>query len=405
MSDSTFLTRVELRNYKSIAHCDVKLGPLMFLVGPNGAGKSNFLDALDFIAYALTNGLGYVIQRRGGINAVKRSGSNSAQPLTIRLWFNLPGGETGTYAIRITTTESGNFAALTEECHRYSDQFAGGEVYYSVDEGRVKTSETVAPAGSHERLYLVAASGLPVFQPIYDALSRMAFYNFNPAWIKDLQTPDPQEFLAPGGFNLASVVRKMGEQSPETKRRLLEYLAAIVPDITDVEVRSFGQYEALEFTQRFGDDPLRRSFPASSMSDGTLRALAVLVALFQTGRNENSPIPLVGIEEPETALHPAAIGALLDAMSEASESKQVLVTSHSADLLDSKDITADMLLAVVAEEGITKIGPLDRAGLYALREHLYSAGELQRINQLRPDLSVEAESEIGDALLPAGSAV
>ena len=45
MSDTTFITRVLLKNYKSIAACDVRLRPLVFLVGPNGSGKSNFLDA------------------------------------------------------------------------------------------------------------------------------------------------------------------------------------------------------------------------------------------------------------------------------------------------------------------------------------------------------------------------
>jgi recombinational DNA repair ATPase RecF len=41
--DSTFITRVVLPNYRNIAHCDVRLGPLNFLVGPNGSGKSSFL--------------------------------------------------------------------------------------------------------------------------------------------------------------------------------------------------------------------------------------------------------------------------------------------------------------------------------------------------------------------------
>jgi len=57
MTDSTFLTRVVLRNYKSIAECNVRLHPLVFLVGPNGAGKSNFLDALRFVADALRTSL------------------------------------------------------------------------------------------------------------------------------------------------------------------------------------------------------------------------------------------------------------------------------------------------------------------------------------------------------------
>ena len=392
MSDSTFLTRVELFNYKSITHCNVELRPLMFLVGPNGAGKSNFLDALDFVAYALTNGLGYVIQRRGGINAVKRRDSSPAQPLMIRLGFNLPEGGTGNYSIRITTTASGNFASLTERCDLYSDRFTGGKASFYVDDGRLVTSETVAPAASRERLYLVAASGLPAFRSIYDALSRMAFYNFSPILIKDLQTPDPMEFLAPGGYNLASVLRKMGEQSPEAKKRLLDHLAVIVPGIADVEVKSLGQYETLEFTQRFGDNPFGSSFPASSMSDGTLRALAVLVALYQGWSPEgDSPIPLVGIEEPETGLHPAAVSALLGAMEEACLSKQILVTSHSDDLLDNKDVSADMLLAVASENGITQIGPIDHTGRYALRKRLFTAGELLRMNQLQPDHDTFAE--------------
>lgn len=42
MTQPAFLTRIILRNYKSIGHCDVKLGPLTYLVGVNGSGKSNF---------------------------------------------------------------------------------------------------------------------------------------------------------------------------------------------------------------------------------------------------------------------------------------------------------------------------------------------------------------------------
>ena len=66
MKDSTFITRVFLKNYKSIAACDVWLQPLTFLVGPNGTGKSNFLDALRFVADALNSSLGHAIRDRGG---------------------------------------------------------------------------------------------------------------------------------------------------------------------------------------------------------------------------------------------------------------------------------------------------------------------------------------------------
>jgi hypothetical protein len=93
----------------------------------------------------------------------------------------------------------------------------------------------------------------------------------------------------------------------------------------------------------------------------------------------------VGIEEPEIALHPAAAGLLRDGLREASRSTQVIVTSHSGDLLDDDQIDADSILAVYAEGGATHIAPLDRAGRTALLNRLYTPGELLRMDQLRPD--------------------
>jgi predicted ATPase len=144
-----------------------------------------------------------------------------------------------------------------------------------------------------------------------------------------------------------------------------------------------GPKETLEFRQqvRGAQHPWR--FLAGNMSDGTLRALGVLVALFQgngsTGRR------LIGIEEPEIALHPAAAGILTDALRDASEQAQILVTSHSPDLLDNDAIPAESILAVLSEHGETRVGPLDEAGRSVLRDHLYTAGELLRMDQLRPD--------------------
>jgi len=121
------------------------------------------------------------------------------------------------------------------------------------------------------------------------------------------------------------------------------------------------------------------------MSDGTLRALGILTALFQ---GDHEPSRLVGIEEPETALHPGAFAALREALKRAAEQRQVLITSHSPDLLDDGDLSADALLAVVADEGETRIAPADSASRELLQDHLFTAGELLRLNQLVPDTEV-----------------
>ena len=96
-----FLRRVVVRNYKSIAACDVKLQPLTFLVGPNGAGKSNFLDALRFVTDATRNSLDHALRDRGGIHEVRRRSGGHPNHFGLRMEFQLPTGAVGRYAFRI----------------------------------------------------------------------------------------------------------------------------------------------------------------------------------------------------------------------------------------------------------------------------------------------------------------
>jgi predicted ATPase len=130
-----------------------------------------------------------------------------------------------------------------------------------------------------------------------------------------------------------------------------------------------------------------------------MRGLAVLVALFQ--RLVETPVNLVGLEEPEIALHPAAAGVLFDAMREASQSVQVIATTHSADLLDKKEIDTDAILAVEMQRGTTRIGGINETGRVAVKEQLYSASELMRMNYLRPHVENEIESDLFGDLVTA----
>ena len=89
------------------------------------------------------------------------------------------------------------------------------------------------------------------------------------------------------------------------------------------------------------------AFYGRKHADGTLRALGVLTALFQSSREVAKRVPFVGIEEPEVAVHPGAAGVLRDGLISASKATQIAVTSHSPDLLDDKDIVDESILAVV----------------------------------------------------------
>ena len=383
MKDSTFITRVVLKNYKSIAACDVQLGPLTFLVGRNGAGKSNFLDALRFVADALNHSLDHAIRDRGGINDVRHRLSGSAYHFDIRLEFTLPNSANGYYAFSIESRSRGRYGVQVEECRIQRGQDKTPEAYFRVDNGKITdTSVKVAPATVNDRLYLVNASGLPEFRPVYDAFSRMGFYNLNPNIIRDLQDPDPGDILMQDGNNLNSVFKQL---SSDVKKNIEEYLAVIVPGVLRVHARKFGPKEALQFRQYVAEDKDPLIFYGSNMSDGTLRALGILVALFQGNQKAEERVTLVGIEEPETALHPGAVAALLDGLRDAANRTQVIITTHSPELLDDKHLDVNSILAVEAHDGDTVIAPVDEASRSVVQDRLFTAGELLRSNQLQPD--------------------
>jgi predicted ATPase len=385
MTSSTLLTRVALKNYKSLAACDVKLGPLTFLVGPNGAGKSNFLDALRFVADSLRTSLEHALRDRGGINEVRRRSGGHPNHFGLRLWFSLASGQVGHYAFRIGARPQGGFEVQNEECKVSASEALGEVQYFRVRSGNVVESSQPGPVAVFDRLYLVSASGLTAFRPVYEALSRMGFYSLNPDRIRDLQSPDAGELLARDGGNITSVLAQLKKNSRSRKLRIEEYLSKVVPGVRGVDVKVVGPKETLEFRQQVAGakDPWR--FLAANMSDGTVRVLGILVALFQSGNGPGPRVPLVGIEEPEIALHPAATGLLLDGLREASRTTQVIVTSHSPDLLDDGKLDAGSILAVYAQDGSTHIAPLDEKGRTALLQRLYTPGELLRMNQLHPD--------------------
>ena len=380
------LRKVTIKNYKSIASCDVDLEPLTFLVGPNGSGKSNFLDALRFCADALRHSLDQAVRDRGGINEVRRRSAGSRpNHLAIRLKLEIAPSYVFHYYFEIGARSNGGYVVEREECiwrHAEDDRKSGE---FSVKNGLACSTIKNTPPAGPDRLFLVNMAGFNGPDLLYRALSSMGFYSLNPERIRDLQSPDSGELLARDGGNLAAVLASLMRNDPERGARVLEFLRLVVPGITEVQSKALGPKETLEFTERSSPGEKSRRFLASSVSDGTLRALAVIVALFQRSSSGGNTIPVVGIEEPEMALHPAAASVLFDCLHEASLYRQVLVTSHSPDLLDRPDIPVESILAVSAEDGKTFVGPVDKVTRKMLKARLRTAGELLRINQISPD--------------------
>lgn len=367
----------------------MELGPLTYLVGANGSGKSNFLDAMHLVSDALTGSLDNALNTRGGLSEVRRRSNGHPTHFGIRLEFMLD-GVVGHYAFEVGTRQGLGNEVQAEECVLGG---IGKGPFFRVERGTLKrSSESTFPAVTADRLALVSLSGLTAFRPVFDALTTMGFYNLNPKLMREMQNPQDGRLLKSAGENIASVIGHLERVAPEAMSIIQEYLQTVAPMVHGVERKKIGPMETLEFRQDMAGSKHPWKFLAQNMSDGTLRALGVLTSLFQSNR-DYAP-SLIGVEEPETALHPAASAALREALVRAAKKTQVIVTSHSPDLLDDRNLDASSLLAVVSEGGETKIGPLDAASRASMRDHLFSAGELLRLNQLAPDRQMlDAQSQ------------
>jgi predicted ATPase len=378
-----FISGVVIGDYKSLGvETAVIFSPLTVLVGKNGSGKSNFIDALRFLADSLETSLDHAVRSRGVPYGISRRGVEPPR-FNIYVGIQVSARKKAGYILVVEMSSGGEFSVSVEILTVTVGSKAVHK--FKVTKGKViESSIKQPPVAQRDRLYLVAASSLPEFRPVYDALSRMKFYDFNAEAMRKPQNPDIGGWLRSDGSNVASVVARLSVEQPEALRRITQYLSAIVPGIISIERVSLGPVETLKFTQGKGASEKPAEFFAWSMSEGTLRALGSLVAVNQfAGRSEKAS--LVGIEEPETSLHPAAAAVLMDGLREATTHTQVVITTHSPDLLDQMDLATDTLLAVAMQDGVTRIAPIDEASLSAIRAHLYTPGELLRMDQLEPD--------------------
>jgi predicted ATPase len=229
----------------------------------------------------------------------------------------------------------------------------------------------------------------------------MGFYNPVPNTMRIIRPRDLADRLSPDGANIASMLQVARRTNPEVVEIVNDHLMRILPGLQEIRTDDLRGYDLLSLRQAIENESGVWDAQPDQISDGTLRALAVLVALFQGRIDKRSAMSLVGIEEPETGLHPAAADVLFNALVDASHTTQVLVTTHSPDLLQSGDLDVDSLLAVESVNGVTRIGPVDDVSRSALRDRLFTAGELLQMKQLHPASNGRGSADSGSVPAPA----
>ena len=381
---TSWITEIQIKNYRSLAQVAVPLSRFTVLVGPNGSGKSNLIDALRFVADSLNGSVSLALKQRGGIGAVRRISAGHPNNFGLRLKINLSDVEIADFSFEIAAAPAGNFVVRRER-----GQVRGllKDAAYEVQNGEFTAQVPGIRARIEpDRFALTILSATEEFRPVFDFLSRMRFYSIVPDRIREIQDPDAGDILTRDGSNTAAVLREMKRKSREDYDRACRLLSKVVPGFSSVEYHSLGQKETLKFRQDVGTD-WPWTFDALNMSDGTLRALGILLAVYQP-----SAPALVAIEEPEATIHPAAMDVLVQILRDGQYRSQVLLTTHSPDIIDNEAISDENIRIVENQRGktiVSLIGPVSRE---SVKQQLYSRGDLMRSGEL------EADRELADSL-------
>jgi AAA15 family ATPase/GTPase len=158
---------------------------------------------------------------------------------------------------------------------------------------------------------------------------------------------------------------------------------SVTGDVTDLKVDQLGDNLAVLFrhTPEGVATKSHSLFDAGRESDGTLRVAGILTALLQEPH-----LTLVAIEEPELTIHPGQLALVLDFLRMASEWSQVVVTTHSPEILDR--VEADEIRVVQRSAGTSTISPMSREQKHLVMNQLLSPGQLMRSEGLAAEPEV-----------------
>lgn len=376
------ITRVQVKNFRNLADIDVQLSPLTVLVGRNGTGKSTFLDVLRFVRDALHLGVDTAIDQRGGIGALRRGspdgGTNDIEiSLDIeepdgitRYSFLIAAGQEEKQRVKHELLEIENSSGTWTNFFETRDgKWISVPSSYFMPQGVASATPTAVNALVLPSLYNYTAGAYSVLKNVIGA----SFYSVFPNTLRLPQRQTNESGLLEEGQNLAIVLRNIKKRG-QFYSDLVTSLGRVSQGVCDIRVTEAAGYLVTELGYEAQNGHISW-FPLAQESDGTLRVLALLAALYQDASRS-----LIAIEEPELSIHPGALAVLSEVIQEAATRSQIIITTQSPDLISR--FSADQIRVVERVGTETRIGPIDEGQREAINNQLFSAGDLLRIEGL-----------------------
>jgi len=417
------IQQIHVENFKSFSELDIDLARFNVVIGSNAAGKSNFISIFRFLRDIATSGIVNAIAMQGGSEYLRNAKIGTTRDLVIRIGYipespldiveNQRDGppflgmraceSTYEFALRFTGHQD-DFVIIRDRlvigcevsaCRREGaairegDPIGKGQIEVSSENGEIRYSLNI-PAGCPlteneiipiffrnkrlpgRTLLLETVFGFPL--PHFDRFfDRIAVYDIDPKLPKKGVVITGKRELDPDGGNLALVLKWILED-PEKKRKFSNLLRDTLPFVEEFSVKKFMDVSLiLTLRERYAKD---QDLPASSLSDGTITIFALIIALYFEDK------PFIIIEEPVSHIHPFLVARGIAMMKEASVKKQIIVTTHSSEVVKHTGLN-DILLISRDSDGFSVISrPSDKEEVRTFLENEIGIEELYIQNLL-----------------------
>ena len=364
-----FITRIRLENWRNFREVDVPLQQRTFIVGPNASGKSNLLDAVRFLRDVANVGLQQALELRGGISKVRALAGRQEPGLTLDVSIGEASNTSPTWRYRL--------AIRREPAGRHRTLITDERVWDS-DGSLILRRPSTSDRDDDELLTQTALEQVGANRAFRDAaafLKSVEYLHLVPQMIRHGEEsrasgPNGDPF-GRGFLELIADTPKKTQQS--RLKKIGKQLHSVLPQFDEtltIERDNRGQPHLEARFQHWRPSAARQR--EDQFSDGTLRLIGLLWALM------DAKGPLL-LEEPELSLQADVVGRLagMFARVTTARTRQVLITTHSYDLLQDEGIAPEEVITVEpSPEGSTLRTGADDPSAVAIAEAGGSAGEM-----------------------------
>ena len=368
-------TRLALNNWRNFTSIDVQLQLRMFLVGPNASGKSNFLDCLRFLSEIVTVGGGFqaAVSRREGVSMLRSFAARRYPAIKIHVTLgNDRSPDEWDYALTFTQDNQ-----RRPRIERETVLHRGQRLLNRPDKDDESDPDRL------RQTHLEQVNVNRDFRDVADFFASIRYMHVVPQLIREPDRSVGRSNDPFGGDFLEQIARTSKRTRDSRLKRIVEALRVAVPQLQEIELQSDvrgvphlrGRYQHWR--------PHGAWQSEEHFSDGTLRLLGLLWAVTEgTG-------PLL-LEEPELSLHPEVTRNIpqMFARVQRRSGRQILVSSHSPDILNDSGIGMDEVLALIPQtEGTLVRRLVDDPQAKAMHAAGIELGEILTAMTAPPDAS------------------